>query len=179
FDMKPFSTDAFASLNPLLTFKCLPNMPVFHISWNLGIRGSHFITYPGAGQWARALERAMIDLRAGRTRFALVGGIGDQNNFLTRNYFERMGKGAELHDAAAFWMLSLECAKPVALLRDVSISYRSFEVFAPRTPSRWQSPFDLPLEIEKRRNEGVRGLTGIEWACNDGLSGRLSMEILT
>jgi len=179
FDMTSFSTDAFLSLNPLLTFKCLPNMPVFHISWNLGIRGSHFITYPGAGQWARALERAAIDLRAGRVKHALVGGIGDQNNFLTRNYFERVGQGAELQDAASFWMLTLDAENPVARVRDISVTYKNFDVFAPRRPSRWQGPFDLPLEVENRRAGGARGNIDIEWSCNDGLAGRLAVEILS
>src|SRR5216683_2228045 len=32
--MARFSTDAFGALNPLLTFRCLSNMPAFHVSVN-------------------------------------------------------------------------------------------------------------------------------------------------
>ena len=54
-----FSTDAFSALNPLLTFRCLPNMPAFHVSLNFDIQGPYFVSYPGIGQFYLALEEAV------------------------------------------------------------------------------------------------------------------------
>ena len=59
--------EAFAALNPLLTFRCLSNMPAFHVSVNFDVQGPYFVTYPGAGQLYLALEEAVDALRA-RTR---------------------------------------------------------------------------------------------------------------
>src|ERR1051325_4482828 len=75
FSMEKFSTAGFRAVNGLLTFRCLPNMPAFHISVNCGIQGPYFVTYPGPGQFYLALEEAITALRQGTIDIALVGGV--------------------------------------------------------------------------------------------------------
>lgn len=89
FEMELFSTKGIAQVNPLMTFRCLPNMPIFHVSLNFGIQGHYFITHPGPGQFYLALQEAIQDLRKRDCDFALIGGVADQNNFLVQHHFER------------------------------------------------------------------------------------------
>lgn len=110
FCMERFSTTAFERVNPLLTFRCLPNMPAFHVSLNLGIRGPYFVTYPCAGQFYLALECATAALESGEVDVALVGAVADQNNFLVAYHFRRTSDSRKLTawegiDAGAFLCL--------------------------------------------------------------------------
>jgi 3-oxoacyl-(acyl-carrier-protein) synthase len=103
FSMEAFATEGIEQVNPLLTFRCLPNMPIFHVSLNFGIQGPYFVTYPGIGQFYLALERALADLDQGLVDYALLGGTADQNNFLVQWHFSRPSARAwTLHDAAGF-----------------------------------------------------------------------------
>jgi len=108
FSMQRFSTDALNSLNPLLTFKCLPNMPVFHVSYNLGITGSYYVTYPGAGQWLQTLQRALFDLANDKVEYAVVGAVADQRNPLVRHHVQRSYSASRdgLIDSACVLVLS-------------------------------------------------------------------------
>lgn len=90
FSMERFSTDGCASVNPLLTFRCLSNMPAYHVSVNFDIQGPYFVTYPGAGQFYLALEEALEALAAGRVEVALVAGVAHQRNFLVAHHFRRL-----------------------------------------------------------------------------------------
>jgi beta-ketoacyl synthase-like protein len=109
FSMQRFSTDGIDQVNPLLTFRCLPNMPAFHVSLNFGIQGPYFVTYPGAGQFYLALERAVNALAAREIDYALVGAVADQNNFLVE--FDRARKrGAARAACDAGAMILLERA---------------------------------------------------------------------
>jgi len=102
FSMEQFSTVGIEQVNPLLTFRCLPNMPAFHVSLNLGLRGPYFVTYPGIGQFYLALEAAASALCSGEIDYALVGGVADQRNFLVEYHFSRLpGNGLQRRDAAA------------------------------------------------------------------------------
>ena len=124
FSMDLFSTKGFEEVNPLLTFRCLPNMPIFHVSLNLNIQGPYFITYPGPGQFYLALEQAVLALQSGEIEYALVGGVADQNNFLVKHHFERMGFGAaQLFDAAGFLCLQKDDPKSERKLLKFSIKY--------------------------------------------------------
>ena len=106
FSMDLFSTKGFDEVNPLLTFRCLPNMPIFHVSLNLNIQGPYFITYPGAAQFYLALEQACIALEQKEIDFALVGGVADQNNFLVQHHYNRTGiRTRATPDAAGFLCL--------------------------------------------------------------------------
>ena len=98
FCMERFSTEAFERVNPLLTFRCLPNMPAFHVSLNLGMRGPYFVTYPCAGQFYLALECAAAALESGEVDVALLGAVADQNNFLVAYHFRRMLGARKLTD---------------------------------------------------------------------------------
>jgi 3-oxoacyl-(acyl-carrier-protein) synthase len=108
FSMQRFSTDAFRSLSPLLTFRCLPNMPAFHVSLNLDVQGPYSVGYPGIGQFYLALEEAAAALDDGMIDVALVGGVADQDNVLVQHHFSRIDgsiPASALTSAAGFLVL--------------------------------------------------------------------------
>jgi len=108
FSMERFSTDAFSALNPLLTFRCLPNMPAFHVSLNLDVQGPYWVGYPGIGQFYLALEEAGAALEEGAIDLALVGGVADQENLLVQHHFSRLDPPVDpesLRSSAAFVVL--------------------------------------------------------------------------
>lgn len=111
FSMKRFSTDAFRALSPLLTFRCLPNMPAFHVSLNLDVQGPYSVGYPGIGQFYLALEEAAAALNDGTIDVALVGGVADQDNVLVHHHFSRIDgpiDSGALTSAAGFIVLERE-----------------------------------------------------------------------
>jgi len=147
FSMEQFSTVGIEQVNPLLTFRCLPNMPAFHVSLNLGLRGPYFVTYPGIGQFYLALEAAASALLAGEIDCALVGGVADQRNFLVEYHFSRLGANAvERRDAAAVLCLETRAhaadrrAPRRAELMDLDVTYEPHDPFA--SPKRFD---DDPL----------------------------------
>jgi hypothetical protein len=108
FSMEAFSTAGFRAVNGLLTFRCLPNMPAYHVSANFDIQGPYFVTYPGPGQFYIALEEALIALEEGSIDVALVGGVAHQRNFLVESHFARIDQPIppeRLLDAAGFLVL--------------------------------------------------------------------------
>jgi beta-ketoacyl synthase-like protein len=118
FSMEAFSTAGFRTVNGLLTFRCLPNMPAYHVSTNFDIQGPYFVTYPGPGQFYVALEEALIALAEGTIDAALVGGVAHQRNFLVESHFARIEPpipAARLRDAAGF--LTLERVGGAAVRR--------------------------------------------------------------
>jgi 3-oxoacyl-(acyl-carrier-protein) synthase len=138
FSMDRFSHAALDQINPLLTFRCLPNMPLFHVSLNFGIQGPSFVTYPGAGQFYLALERAAKALRSGKVGHALVGGVADQENFLVDFHLGRSPatRAWKARDAAAFLCLekrSTAEARGAAIYMEslsLEIGYRAHDPFA-------------------------------------------------
>ena len=108
FSMERFSTTAFRALSPLLTFRCLPNMPAFHVSLNLDVQGPYSVGYPGIGQFYLALEEAASALDDGTIDVALVGGVADQDNVLVQHHFSRIDgpiDASALTSAAGFLVL--------------------------------------------------------------------------
>lgn len=108
FSMERFSTIAFRALSPLLTFRCLPNMPAFHVSLNLDVQGPYWVGYPGIGQFYLALEEAAAALADAAIDVALVGGVADQDNVLVQHHFGRLAEpidASALTSAAAFIVL--------------------------------------------------------------------------
>lgn len=108
FSMERFSTTAFRALSPLLTFRCLPNMPAFHVSLNLDVQGPYSVGYPGIGQFYLALEEAASALDDGTIDLALVGGVADQDNVLVQHHFSRIDgpiHASALTSAAGFLVL--------------------------------------------------------------------------
>ncbi len=96
FDVRRFAADGIAQVNPLLTFRCLPNMPSFHVSQNFGITGPYVSGYAGVAQAAQGVMLAIDDLAAGAIDVALVGGVADQCNFLVDTFFGRDAARAAL-----------------------------------------------------------------------------------
>jgi 3-oxoacyl-(acyl-carrier-protein) synthase len=135
FSIKRFSQDGIYAVHPHLTFRCLTNMPAFHISTNFDIQGPYFVTYPGPSQWYLALERACAALASGEVDVALVGAVAHQRNFLVEHHFRRIPDpvpSERLRDAAACVVLeTLGAAEarsaPVrGRLLDWSLEYRPF-----------------------------------------------------
>jgi hypothetical protein len=160
FSMDRFSTKGFEQVNPLLTFRCLPNMPIFHVSFNLNIQGPYFITYPSAGQCYVALEQACIAIESGEIQFALVGGVADQNNFLVQHHYSRSGWNTRHSpDAAAFLFLQKESSKRQLL--EFKIRYDIARAYTLRNEI-WNGieveenygAASLPLFVDRSKNTG-------------------------
>lgn len=133
FSMESFSSTGLRSVSPLLTFRCLPNMPAFHVSMNFGIEGPYLTTYPGPGQFYSALDEAVMALEDGLIDRALLGGVAHQQNYLVEHLFARLEtpkKLEELCDAAGFLVLEKESAAQsrganwTHSLLDYTIDYR-------------------------------------------------------
>jgi len=105
FSMLQFSTQGIENVNPLLTFRCLPNMPAFHVSVNFSLRGPYSVSYPDLGQFYQMLHQASVALRTGQIDYALVGGVADQNNFLVQNQLKKLEIQGQSLDCAAFLVL--------------------------------------------------------------------------
>ena len=158
-----FSRDAFAALNPLLTFRCLSNMPAFHLSVNFDVQGPYLVSYPGAGQLYLALEEAVEALRTRQVDVALVCGVAHQRNALVEHHFSRLDPPAaaeRLLDGAG--CLVLEMARHAgerarARLRALEVAY---------TPAH---PFEDTLVADERA-----------WGARlpDGLLGPASLPVL-
>lgn len=106
--LRRFGTDGFAAVNPLLTFRCLPNMPAYHVSTCFDIQGEYFVTYPGPGQLYLALSEAVEALTSGRLSVTLVGAVAHQTNFLVAHHYHRLQHPvpeSDLRDGAAFLVL--------------------------------------------------------------------------
>jgi len=143
FSMQRFSTDGIDQVNPLLTFRCLPNMPAFHVSLNFNVQGPYHVAYPGAGQFYTALEEAFAALAAGAIDVALVGAVADQTNGLVEHHFARLTPplpAADLGNAAAFLVVedergAAERGAPIAArLVDYRLAYAPAEPFDGREP---------------------------------------------
>ncbi len=183
FDMRRFSTEGYSSMSPMLTFKCLPNMPLFHISYNLGIQGPYFITYPGPSQFFTAFEQALTDLEQGRCRFALVGAVADQENFLVRNHTRRVGlrSDASLRDAASVMILTLEERPGVeGRIDSFRQTYRPVDPFARRLPTPTR-PFETyagaaePMLVLRRALDEAE--SAIAFRYEDGVEAEIRLGI--
>ncbi len=111
FSMAGFAEGGYREINPLLTFRCLSNMPAYHLSFNFDVQGPYFVTYPGPAQFYAALEEAVAALRAGRIDRALVGGVAHQRNFLVEHHHRRLDPPVppdRLRDSAAILVLETE-----------------------------------------------------------------------
>ncbi len=158
FSLERFSTTGFRTVNGLLTFRCLPNMPAFHVSANFDIQGPYFVTYPGPGQFYLALEEAQAALNSGTVDIALVGGVAHQRNMLVTYHFSRLDPpiaAGRLIDAAGFVVLermSCAAARGVAVrarLDECGYVYQSFDPFEePPIPNeQFECDVALPGEL--------------------------------
>ena len=90
FSMKKFAAEGISRAHPLLTFRCLPNMPAYHVSVNFDVQGPYLVTYPGPGQLHQAIEEASFALAEGEIDVALVVAVAHQRNFLVTHHFARL-----------------------------------------------------------------------------------------
>lgn len=154
FSMKRFSSEGMRKTHPLLTFRCLPNMPAFHVSVNFGAQGPYFCTYPGPAQTYAAIERARDWILDGDADIALVGAVAHQRNFLVEHHLGRVAHAvaaAQLRDAGAMIVLERESTarargvRPVATLKALARSMVPTLVYdgsAAKPESAWYRPED-------------------------------------
>lgn len=154
FSMPAFAEGGYHAVNPLVTFRCLSNMPAFHASVNFDLQGPYFVTYPGPGQLYAALDEACAALDEGRVDLALVLGVAHQQNFLVQHHARRLTPpqdGARLVDAAGCLVLEREGSprRPLARLLRRSLAYAPVHPFEEsRAPAERFSPaVDLPGDL--------------------------------
>ena len=190
--LQRFGTDGFAAVNPLLTFRCLPNMPAYHVSACFDIQGEYFVTYPGPGQFYSALQEAVDELVAGRITIALVVSVADQTNFLVSHHYQRLRPRVspeDLRDGAGF--LIIERADQHAArggpvrgrLLDLSIEYSPHDPFSKELdpsenfigcskPDGHFGAASLPIVLATARHGTIRH----ELRARDGVSARSTWE---
>jgi len=111
FSLLKFGAEGYTRAHPLLAFRCLPNMPAFHVAANFGIEGPYTVLYPGAGELYLALDEASRALADRRVDIAIVLGVAHQRNFLVEHHFAQLDppvEAARLRDAAAAIVLERE-----------------------------------------------------------------------
>lgn len=152
FDLGAFVGAGYEAINPLLTFRCLSNMPAYHTSTNLGIQGPYVTSYAGRGQLYTCLEEALWALHEGQIERALWGGVAYQRNFLVEHHLTRVerplssaGETLPIGDGAGVVVLERFDA---ALARGALIRGRPCDLsldYAPREPSL--PPSEPPREV--------------------------------
>ena len=190
FSMPRFSKHVFDAINPLLTFRVLPNMPAFHVSLNFDIQGPYAVSYPGIGQFYGALDDAMAALGSGAIDVALVGGVADQRNFLVEHHFSRidppLDPSRSVNGAACLVMelsdhARARNAQPRAILGDYRLVYMPRDPFTPaahveswtgRADDGFYGPASLGVAIAQSR-----GTLTHEAATRDGFDVRSTWEV--
>jgi 3-oxoacyl-(acyl-carrier-protein) synthase len=147
FSMQRFAAGGFQCAHPLLTFRCLPNMPAYHVSTNFDIQGPYFVTYPGPAQFYAALEEAKVALDDGEVDVAVVCAVAHQRNFLVARHVARLSapvEAAGLCDAGACVVLeraesaAARGARALAELCCLELSYELHDPVAAQQPEREQ-----------------------------------------
>lgn len=187
FSMAAFAGGGYQRAHPLLTFRCLPNMPAFHVSMNLGIEGPYLVSYPGPGQLYLALEEACAALSEGRIDVALVCGVCHQRNFLVEHHLGRTDDPVardRLRDAAGVVVLetrehaAARAHPPRLALSSLEIAYRPFDART-TTPRKLETiardttrdePSDVELGAASLPVALARGVPLVHrLAANDGI----------
>lgn len=153
FSAECFCRDAYEEVNPMLLFACLPNMPTYHISANLNIRGGYYLTYPSCTESYQALQNAVDSLTEGRAMAVLFGGVADQQNFLVRNHHHKTHQKLPAPDCACFLVLEtlqqaqVRKATVLARLDTLQCGPDSDGISFNRTFCL--GPVDIPLEVAR------------------------------
>jgi 3-oxoacyl-(acyl-carrier-protein) synthase len=136
FSMERFASEGYLRAHPLLAFRCLPNMPAYHVAANFDVQGPYYVGYPSPGQLYLALEQALLAIDEGRIDIALVGGVAHQRNFLVEHHFGRIDPPVppdRLRDAGAVIVLerqthALARGAPVrGRLVELDVRYEPFD----------------------------------------------------
>ena len=192
FDLRRFGAAGFLRAHPLLTFRCLPNMPAYHVSANFDVQGPYLVTYPGAGQLHAAIEEAVAAIDEGRVDVARVGAVAQQRNFLVEHHFARVDPpvpASALRDVAALIVLEAEGrardrgARVLATLEAATSWYEPFDVlhegraaresvggFASDADAGELGPARLPTALSIAAASGFRGVIRHALAGRDGVS---------
>lgn len=153
FDVRRFGAGGYQKAHPLLTFRCLPNMPAYHVSACFDVQGPYFVTYPGPSEFYSALEEARIALESGAIDVALVGAVAAQSNFLVRHHFARIEPPVaadQLRDVAAMLVLERDAgARTRARLEALSMTY------APPSLTQYASPGEATRESFRMEAAGT------------------------
>jgi 3-oxoacyl-(acyl-carrier-protein) synthase len=183
FSMARFASDGLGAINPLLTFRVLPNMPAFHISVSFDVQGPYVVTYPGVGQFYGALEEALAALESGAIDVALVGGVADQRNALVEHHFSRITPAVpadRLVNAAAFLVVEraddarARGAVPRGRLVDYTLEYHPLDPFAAASSSECLARNGVCLNDGRRFGPASLGL-----ALADPAGGRVTHDVRT
>lgn len=108
FSARRFGADGSQRAHPFLTFRCLPNMPAYHVSATFGLTGPYVVAYPGGGQLGLVLEEAVAALARDEVDLALVLGVTHARNFLVEHGFAKLSPpvpAETLRDGAACLLL--------------------------------------------------------------------------
>lgn len=185
FSLRRFGEEGLHRAHPLLTFRCLPNMPAFHVSMNFDIQGPSCVVYPGPGQLYLALEEATAALDEGRVDAALVLGVAHQRNFLVEHHFSRVAAPADpasLRDAAGCLVLerpehaARRGAQVRGMLEDFSLQFDASLAGSPPSerfagsPLGELGPASLPASVAGAL--GAAGLVSHELKSRDGFLAR-------
>jgi 3-oxoacyl-(acyl-carrier-protein) synthase len=153
FSMQCFCREAYEQINPMLLFACLPNMPAYHISANLQIRGGYCLTYPSCAESYHAFQNAVCALAENRADAVLFGGVADQQNFLVENHHRKTGQRLPAPDCACFLVLETASAAaargitPLARLVDLHCRRTAQHVTEPR--DFFFGPAELPIAVAR------------------------------
>ncbi len=167
FSMALFTTRGYGAVNPLLTFRCLSNMPAFHISVNTDLQGPYIVTYPGPGQLYLALEAAVRALAGGEVDVALVAGV---------NGLERAAGCVVIETEAHARARTAPAAR--ARLADLAVSYRAHDpIEEPATGSDPPlGPAALPVALSLAAEAGETTFRH-EVHARDGIDATSTWEI--
>ena len=142
FDPIRFGRDGIARLNPLTSFRILPNMPPAVAAIQGGIRGRNLVLNPWEGSALTALEEAWWEIHAGRERIVFCGGSDCKTHsdaFLTFTEYGLLGQGdMVLSEGSAYLALeNLQSAcqrRAVPYCRIRALIHRSLDV-----PEPWKT----------------------------------------
>jgi hypothetical protein len=176
FDLGLFGSVGFRKAHPLLTFRCLPNMPAYHISACFNVQGPYFVSYPGVSEFYAVLEEAVLALESHRVDVALVGGVAAQSNFLVKHHFARLTPPVPaLTDAAG--VLVLERAggeRTRGTLEVLRVAYDAptlEDYAAPSTASALHGAAELAVALAARLETRTPGAFTHTRVGREGVSG--------
>ena len=176
FSMAAFTDGGYQRAHPLLAFRCLPNMPAYHIAANFGIEGPYQVGYPSEGQLLLSLERATHALLDRRVDRALVCGVAHQRNFLVEHHHRRIGIDPNrLRDAGATIVLERKGEREVASLAVLDALRTAYVPFDPLTEAPPGDPGELlgPAGPLIALEHGLGTIVEQRIASRDGIRGEV------